>query len=118
MYDIENYIVDITIEELSANTIPSVLPDVTAGIINGNYALDFGLNTDEALFTDTSISESSYWNIIAARSADLEDPELVDTYDKVIKAFQTDEEIDVFNNEFGGYFIAVGWDEDLLAEYK
>ena len=116
--DIETYNVDITIEELAANTIPSVLPDITAGIINGNYALDFGLKTEEALFEDTSISESQYWNIVAARTADLSDPEKVEVYDKVIKAFQTDDEIDVFNNEFGGYFIAQGWDQDLLADYK
>ena len=116
--DIETYNVDITIEELAANTIPSVLPDITAGIINGNYALDFGLKTEEALFKDTSVSESQYWNIVAARTADLSDPEKVEVYDKVIKAFQTDDEIDVFNNEFGGYFIAQGWDQDLLADYK
>ena len=116
--DIETYNVDITIEELAANTIPSVLPDITAGIINGNYALDFGLKTEEALFEDTSVSESQYWNIVAARTADLSDPEKVEVYDKVIKAFQTDDEIDVFNNEFGGYFIAQGWDQDLLADYK
>ena len=95
-----------------------MLPDITAGIINGNYALDFGLKTEEALFKDTSVSESQYWNIVAARTADLSDPEKVEIYDKVIKAFQTDDEIDVFNNEFGGYFIAQGWDQDLLADYK
>ena len=116
--DIDKYNVNINIEELAANTIPSVLPDVTAAIINGNYALDFGLKTDEAIFKDTSVDEEPYWNIIAARTEDLADPEKVETYDKVVKAFQTQDEEDLFNDQFGGYFIAKGWDQDLLAEYK
>lgn len=50
--DITSYKVNITIEELKANTIPSVLPDVAAAVVNGNYALDFGLKTDEAIYKD------------------------------------------------------------------
>ena len=34
--DITSYKVNITIEELKANTIPSVLPDVAAAVVNGN----------------------------------------------------------------------------------
>lgn len=116
--DIETYNVDITIEELAANTIPSTLPDVTAGIVNGNYALDFGLKTEEAVFQDTSVSEQAYWNLIAARTEDLSDPDKVALYDKVVEAFQTDATESVFNDTYGGYFIAEGWDEDLLADYK
>ena len=116
--DIDKYNVNIKIEELAANTIPSVLPDVTAAIINGNYALDFGLKTDEAIFKDTSVDEEPYWNIIAARTEDLADPDKVDVYEKVVEAFQTQDEEDLFNDQFGGYFIAKGWDQDLLAEYK
>lgn len=116
--DIDKYNVNIKIEELAANTIPSVLPDVTAAIINGNYALDFGLKTDEAIFKDTSVDEEPYWNIIAARTEDLADPAKVEVYEKVVEAFQTQDEEDLFNDQFGGYFIAKGWDQDLLAEYK
>lgn len=112
--DIEKYNVKITIKELAANTIASVLPDVTAGIVNGNYALDFGLKTEEAIFKDTSLGEKNYWCLIAARTSDLQNPEKVELYKKVVKAFQTQATVDVFNNDFGGYFIAVGWDEDLL----
>ena len=113
--DIETYNVKIQIKELAANTIASVLPDVTAGIVNGNYALDFGLKTDETIFKDTSINEKNYWCLIAARTKDLSDPKKVELYKKVVKAFQTQATEDVFNNDFGGYFIAVGWGEDLLA---
>jgi D-methionine transport system substrate-binding protein len=116
--DIETYNVDIEIEELAANTIPSALADVTAAVVNGNYALDFGLKTEEAIFQDTSVDEQKYWALIAARTEDLSDPDKVELYDKVVKAFQTDATESVFNDTFGGYFIAEGWDEDLLAEYK
>lgn len=114
--DIESYLVPVTIQELSANTIPSALPDVTAAIVNGNYALDFGLKTEEAIFQDTSLSEEQYWNLVAARTADLEDPDKVAVFEKVIQAFQTPETEKVFNDTFGGYFIKVGWDVDLLAQ--
>lgn len=112
--DIEAYNVNITIKELQANTIPSALADVTAAVVNGNYALDFGLKTEEAIFKDTSVNEEEYWNIIVARSADLEDAGKVEIYKKVVKAFQSEETQKVFDETFGGYFIAVGWEQDLL----
>lgn len=114
--DIETYNVKIEIKELAANTIPSTLQDVTAGIINGNYALDFGLKTEEAIFADTSLTEEKYWNLIAAKSADLEDASKVELFKKVINAFQSAETEKVFNDQFGGYFIKVGWDQDLITK--
>lgn len=114
--DIESYNVNIQIEELKANVLPSSLEDVTAAVVNGNYALDFGLKTEEAIYKDTVLDVEEYWNLIAARSADLEEPDRVAVYEKVVKAFQSAGTEDVFNNTFGGYFIKVGWDQDLLAE--
>ncbi|MCM1118611.1 MAG: MetQ/NlpA family ABC transporter substrate-binding protein [bacterium] len=114
--DIENYNVGITIKELKANVIPSTLPDVDAAVVNGNYALDFGLKTEEAIYQDSVLDVEEYWNLIAARTADLEDTEKVAIYDKVVKAFQSPETETVFNDNYGGYFIKVGWDQDLLAK--
>jgi len=111
-YDIESNPKKIVIKELAANTIPSVLPDVDAAIINGNYALDFGIKTESAIFKDTSVTEKSYWNLIAARGADLKNPEKIEIFRKVVKAFQSAETERVFNQEFGGYFIKEGWDID------
>ena len=101
---------NIVIKELAANTIPSALADVDAAIVNGNYALDFGIKTESAIFKDTSVDEKQYWNLIAARNADLKDPEKVEIFRKVVKAFQTKETEDVFNKTYGGYFIKEGWD--------
>ncbi len=114
--DIVKYNVGIKIEELKANVIPSALADVTAAVVNGNYALDFGLKTDEAIYKDTVLDVEEYWNLIAARTADLEDPDKVAVYEKVVKAFQSPETEKVFNDTYGGYFIKVGWDQDLLAK--
>lgn len=114
--DIGSYNVGITIKELKANVIPSALPDVEAAIVNGNYALDFGLKAEEAIYQDSVLDVEEYWNLVAARTADLADAEKAAVYDKVIKAFQTAESEEVFNVNFGGYFIKVGWDQDLLAK--
>ena len=114
--DITRYNTAITIEELKANTIPSVLPDVAAAVVNGNYALDFGLKTEEAIYKDTVLDVEEYWNLVAARSADLADADKAAVYEKVVKAFQSPATEDVFNNTFGGYFIAVGWNQDLLSK--
>lgn len=62
--DITSCKVNITIEELKANTIPSVLPDVAAAVVNGNYALDFGLKTDEAIYKDSVLDVEEYPNIM------------------------------------------------------
>ena len=114
--DIVKYNVGIKIEELKANVIPSALSDVTAAVVNGNYALDFGLKTDEAIYKDTVLDVEEYWNLIAARTADLKDPDKVAIYEKVVKAFQSPATEKVFNDTYGGYFIKVGWDQDLLAK--
>ena len=114
--DIESYNVNIKIEELKANVIPYTLADVTAAVVNGNYALDFGLKTEEAAYKDTVLDVEEYWNLIAARTADLEDPDKVAVYEKVVNAFQSPETEQVFNDTYGGYFIKVGWDQDLLAK--
>ena len=110
--DIETNPSGIVIKELAANTIPSALADVDAAIVNGNYALDFGIKTESAIFKDTSVDEKAYWNLIAARGKDLQDSAKVEIFRKVVEAFQSPETEKVFNETFGGYFIKEGWDID------
>lgn len=104
----------IQIKELKANTLASALPDVDAAVITGNFALDYGLKTEEAIYTDDALDQKEYWNLIAANSEDLKDPEKKELYEKIVETFQSDETADVFKNDFGGYFIPEGWDENLL----
>lgn len=115
--DIESIPTGVKFTLLAANLVPSTLVDVTAAIINGNYALDFGIDPKTAVASETKPAES-YWNLIAARSAELSNKKKVQLYDKIVKAFQTQETIDVFNNQYGGFFSPVGWEIDELAAYK
>ena len=115
--DIESYNYNVKIEELAANTIPSALPDVTAAIVNVNYAIDYGFKMDDALYVG-DLNEEPYWTLIAARTEDLSDPDKVAVYDKIVKAFQSEETKKVYEETFGGYYEPAGWDEDLLAPYK
>lgn len=114
--DIETYHVQIEIKELAANTIPAALPDVTAAIVNGNYALDFGLKAEDAIYQDTVLDDAIYWNLIAAKSSDLKDATKAETYEKVVEAFQTEATEKIFNENYGGYFVKVGWDQNLFEE--
>ena len=115
--DIASYAKKITIQELAANTIPSALPDITAGVINDTYALDYGLKASDAVFADQA-REKEYWNLIAARTADLSDPAKLETYSKVVKAYQSETMKAHLSELYGGFFRPVGWDEDLLAPFK
>ena len=115
--DIATYSKKITIQELAANTIPSALPDIAAGVINDTYALDYGLKASDAVFEDQA-REHEYWNLIAARLSDLEDPAKVEVYEKVVKAYQSEETRKLLETLYGGFFRPVGWDEDLLAPFK
>ena len=115
--DIAAYNKKIVIQELAANTIPSALPDIAAGVINDTYALDYGLKASDAVFEDQA-REHEYWNLIAARLSDLEDPAKVEVYEKVVKAYQSEETRKLLETLYGGFFRPVGWDEDLLAPFK
>lgn len=114
--DIESYNVDIEIVQLSSSTIPASLPDVTAAFTSGNFALDFGLDPEAAIFDDVTLDEEPYWNLIAARSADLEDEDTVALYKKIVEAYQSETVLDIFEADFAGVFIPCGWDQDLLAQ--
>lgn len=61
---------NLTIQELAAPQLPRSLPDVDLAVINGNYALQAGLNAnDDALVTEDKESEAAktYTNILCVR---------------------------------------------------
>ncbi len=51
--------------------------------------LDFGLKTEDAIYKDDKLDIEEYWNLIIAPGSS--DPAKVETYRKVIAAFQSDE---------------------------
>lgn len=115
--DIETYNVKIVIKELAANLIAQALSDVTAAVINGNYAVDFGIKPETAILQDTTLIIPEYWCLIAVKTDSLKDPEKVKIYDKLVKAFHTEETLKIYEKH-NGSLVAVGWDEDLLKDYR
>lgn len=105
----------IEILQLAANTIPQSLQDVTAAIINGGYAHDFGLKPNDAIFQDTSLSQKEYWNIVVANANDLKNPEKEKIFRQIIDTYHGEHTRKYYLDEYGGFYIMVGWDIDEFA---
>lgn len=90
--------------EVDAGNVYALLPDVTAAVINCNYALDFGLNPGkDAIFQD-SVSfyyGKSYVNLIAVRTDDADN----EVYRKVVEAYQSDAVKEVYDTTFKGSYL-------------
>ncbi len=98
--DVTGYQVQIQFQEVDANLVPSILPDVAIAVVNGNYAADAGLKADEALYMENKYADDSYYCLIAVRTEDAENP----VYRRIVEAYQCDEVIDVYNSQFAGLF--------------
>ena len=99
--DITNYKVQVDITELGASTIPSVIPDFTIAAVNGNYALDYGIDPSTAIFKESEYDDDSYFCLIAVKSGNADDP----VYQEIVKLFQSEETKQIFEDKFGGYFV-------------
>ncbi len=87
----------IKIIELEAATLPRVLPDVDAAVINTNYALEAKLvPTKDALFIETA--NSPYVNVLAVRKGDESRPELKE----LAKALNSPEVKKFINKKYQG----------------
>jgi D-methionine transport system substrate-binding protein len=78
---------------------------VAAAIINGDHALDHNLNPGrDAIFLETQSQGSGnpYVNILAARTADKDNP----LYKKVVDAYHTEEVKNVFETVYKGVYVA------------
>jgi len=105
--DIKDNPLEIEFVQVDASQIPALLPDVTAGIINGNYALDNGLSpkNDAIFYDDVSFyPDNRYVNNITARTADKDNP----VYLKIVKAYQSETTEQIFKDKFDGSYLP-GW---------
>ena len=100
--------VKVELNEVDANLVPTLLPDVTIAVVNGNYALDAGLKAEDALFNETEYADNSYVNLIAVRSEDADNP----IYQKIVEAYQSDAVIELFNTQYAG-FLSPAWNLNL-----
>jgi D-methionine transport system substrate-binding protein len=70
----------VKIKELEAAQVARALPDVDLAVINGNYAIDAGLNAaKDALVAEdkNSLAAKTYANLLAIRKGDEKRPELL-----------------------------------------
>lgn len=87
---------NIKIVELAAEQVARTLPDVAFGVVNGNYALQAGLSTADAVAQETESSEAiqQYVNVIAVKEGN-ENNEGIKALVEVLKS----DEIKNFINE-------------------
>jgi len=69
---------NLEIVEMEAAQLATSLPDMTAAVINGNYALDAGLAISDAIVSEgkDSIAAKTFGNILAVRAGDEDRPEI------------------------------------------
>jgi D-methionine transport system substrate-binding protein len=107
--DIKSNPLKIEFVPVDAAQVPSLLPDVAAGVVNGGYAIDFGLDpSKDAIFYDdlSFYKDKGYVNIIAARTADKENA----VYRRIVEAFHSDAVKQVLADKFKGSLLPV-WEE-------
>lgn len=80
---------NLEIFELEAAQIPRSLTDVDIAVINGNYAIDAGLNIADALAVEDSesIGATTYANVVAVQEGHESDPGIT----ALVEALQSDE---------------------------
>ncbi len=89
--------------EVDAGNVYAVLPDVTAAVINCNYALDNGLNPGEdSIFQDDVryYTGKSYINLIAARTKDADN----EIFKKIVAEYQSEAVEEIYNTTFKGAY--------------
>ncbi len=86
--DIEEYKVEVEIQELEAAQVPRYTEEMSYVVMNGNYALQAGFSVaDDALTYETSDSEAAktYVNVIAVKEGN-EDSEKIQALVDVLKS--------------------------------
>ena len=96
----ENY-KEIKFVELAGAQLPRSLEDVDAAIINCGYAVDYGLDPiNDPIYRDeidlSNPEQQPFFNIIAARTEDKENP----VYLKIVDAYHTKGVVDAINEVY------------------
>ena len=91
----------IKIKPVEAALLPRTLDDVDGAVINGNYALQAGLKSSDALFLEGS--QSPYANILVVQSTRVNDENL----QKLKKALQSQKVKDFIQQHYQGEIVPV-----------
>lgn len=103
--DIEENPKNLQIEELEAAQIGRSIADVDIAVINGNYAIESGFSSEDALAIEAAESEAAqtYANVVAVKEGN-EDNEGITA---LIEALNSDEIRDYINQNYGGGVVPV-----------
>ena len=105
---------NLDIQEVEAAQLPRVLQDVDMAVINGNYAVQAGLNvTDNAIAKEESdsLAAETYVNYIVV-NGDSYDAEV---FDKIAAVMTSDETRQWINDNYNGAVVAYVPAEDAEA---
>ncbi len=97
---------NLKIEELEAAQLTHALADVDFAIINGNYAIQAGLNAStDALATEDkdSVAAQTYANILCVKEGNENNPAIL----ALVEALQSDEVRDFINSNYGGAVVPI-----------
>ena len=103
--DIESNPKNLDIKEIEAAQIPRILEDVDFGVINGNYAIQAGLNASEALAVEDKNSESAqtYANVLVVKEGNEDKPAI----QALVKALKSDEVREFIENKYDGGVVPI-----------
>ena len=98
--DIVENPLNLEIVEMEAAQLPLSLSDLGLAAINGNYAMQNGLKTDDALAIETadSVAAQTYGNIVAVKAGNENAPGIAELMD----ALHSQTVADFINNTYGG----------------
>ena len=106
VYDIVDNPKNVEIVEMEAAQLPLSLQDVDLAVINGNYALDAGLNpaADALAIEDASGDAAQYFaNLVGVKAGHENDPAIV----ALVKALQSDAVRDFINETYQGSVVPI-----------
>lgn len=103
--DIEDNPHNLKFVEMDAAQIPRAIKDTDLAIVNGNYALDAGLNLDDALLIESSDSTTAqtYANVIAVRAGE----ENTEKTKVIVKILTYDETKQYIQDSFNGAVLPI-----------
>lgn len=95
----------IEIVEIDPSQLANSLKDVTAAVINGNYALEGGLDISDALAVeaDDSVAAKTYENIVVTTEENKDNPALL----RLVEVLQSDEIKDFINSNYKGAVVPI-----------
>ncbi|MFA6338287.1 MAG: MetQ/NlpA family ABC transporter substrate-binding protein, partial [Saccharofermentanales bacterium] len=87
--DIVDNPLNIEFVEIDPSQLVNALPDVSAAVINGNYAIEGGLSVSDAIAVeaDDGLAAQTYANILVTTSANADNPALL----RLAEVLQSDE---------------------------